>query len=150
MFMPSFIRPPGRISSFEMPLELQTPDRYPTPGLMPVEPQRPVNVSITVPPSNSIFPPNSIITIGWLPAEQEIGDGDAPTKVRDPIRYEIYISRHDRWSDRIILKAQPGARQYTHLFTPPGPGRYQWHIRAIFNREMHGINSDTRSFMVLP
>ncbi len=90
------------------------------------------------------------MTLGWLPAEQEISDGDAPSKAQFPIRYEIVITRHDTWSARLFVKAQDTRREYTYLYTPPGPGRYAWHIRAIYNTAMHGINSEPRTFLVLP
>ncbi|MDR1744869.1 MAG: hypothetical protein LBS30_03855 [Planctomycetota bacterium] len=150
LFRPSFIMPLARVFSFELPLEMQPPDRYPTPGLASRTPQRPENVLITVPPSNSVFPRNSIVTLGWLPAEQEIGDGDAPSKVQFPIRYEIYVIRHDTSGARLFVKARNSAREYTYLYKPPAPGRYTWHVRAIYDAAMHGHNSEERTFLVLP
>ncbi len=149
-FMPSFMRPPGRVFSFEVPHEIPTPDRYPTPGLTPGEAQDTTLVALTTPPSNSIFPRHAIIPFGWLAQEQDINPGDDPTKVQIPIRYEIYISRHDQWTTRLFVKERPTAKDYSYLFSPPGPGRYHWHVRAIYNRQMHGHNSEVRSFMVLP
>ncbi len=150
MFTPSFMRPAGRIFSFELPLEPPPADRFPSPGLNSREPQAPNEVVLTTPTSNSIFPRNSVITFTWLPSEQEIVDSDPPTKPQTPIRYEIYISRHDQWTDRLFVKEHHPMPTYTYLFTPPGPGRYHWHVRAVYDRAMHGHNSEIRSFMVLP
>ena len=149
-FIPDFILPRARIFEFALPHEMQTPDKYPIPGLVSRTPQNPVYVALLTPPSNSILPPNSMVSLSWLPAVQEISDADAPNKIQYPIHYEIFLTRHDRWSTRILVKAFDSIRQYVYLFSPPGAGRYHWHVRAVYDRAMHGHNSSIRSFMVLP
>ncbi len=150
LFVPSFIRPPGRVFDFEAPLEMQPIDRYPVPGLASRTPQRPVNVLIVSPPDNAVFTRESMVTFGWLPAEQEISEGDAPDKVQFPIRYEIIITRHDNSGARLFVKAGDSKRNYSYLYDPPLPGSYTWYIRAVYNAAMHGITSEPRNFMVLP
>lgn len=145
-----FMIPYGRVSNFEDPMEVPMLDRFPTPGLVSQTSQLPVKVFQTVPVNHAIFPPNSVVTLGWLPADEAYYEQSAPTQAQVPIRYEIIITRHDNWDYRQFVKVLPTTRHYAYFFTPPTPGRYQWYIRAIYSRAMHGINSDRRFFTVLP
>ncbi len=149
-YFPYFMIPSGRTQNFEMPLEVPSVDRYPTPGLSPQTPQQTIKVFQTVPADDALFPAKSVVTLGWLPMDESVYEDAAPNQAQIPIRYEVIITRHNRWDFRQVIRVYPGKRHYTFLFNPPGPGRYQWHVRAIYDKAMHGFNSDRRFFMVLP
>ncbi len=150
MFIPYYTTPGGRDATFEMPREMVDPDRFPTRGLVPRTAQMVSRVHTLTPQNNAIFPKNSMVSLSWLPTEQVVNDDDLVSKAQYPIRYEVIISRHDLMGQRVYIKEQPGLRQYVHLFSPPGAGRYHWYVRAVYDKAMHGYNSDVRSFLVLP